>query len=268
MSGLFQNIYIKVLFSASNLNGVAAVFLSYALGSWVGSVIFAGAAIIGCMNKYRSLKGRNNFQNFWLKRFTDPSLTAQILMVAAGINAIMAGYNVFNDPVHMMHHIFLTLAWTFGVLGDDALRRNDKTNFSLDIIAVKRHIVLKTFIYVTRNPVFYYLFVNVFFACGVLTMSQQQEPYVVIFTSIAIVSGLIGIIYSSIQAYKVLSGGIKVEETNNGVTNILLSIANFSIGITAAIGMMIWLLMSQIIYCVVNILLLFETRNALEKENI
>ncbi len=268
MSDLFQNIYLKVLLSASNLNGLAAVFLSFSLGSIPGSVIFAAAAIIGSINKFRSLQGKAVFQNFWMQRLTDPSLTAQILMIAAGINAVMAGYNIFNDNAHMAHHIFLTLAWTFGVLGDDALRRNDKVNFSLDTIAVKRNLFLKTFVYVTRNPVFYYMLVNIFFAFGVLTLSQQQESYVIIFTSVAVLAGMIGVMYSCVQAYKVLCGDITIEETNNGVTNIFLSIANASICIIAFISVMIWLLISQIIYCFVNILLLFETRNALEKENI
>lgn len=268
MSGLYQNIYLKVLLSASNLNGFAAAFLSFSLGSIPGSIIFTAAAIIGSINKFRSLQGKTISQRFWLQRLTDPSLTAQILMIAAGINAVIAGYNVFNDSAHMMHHIFLTLAWTFGVLGDDALRRNDKVNFSLSAVAVKRNILLKIFVYVTRNPVFYYMFVNVFFALGVLTLSQQQEMHVIIFTIIAVLAGMMGILYSCFQAYRVLCADIAVEETNNGVTNILLSIANASIGITAAISAMVWLLMSQIIYCFVNILLLFETRSALEKEDV
>lgn len=269
MSVLQANVFVKVLFSASNLNGLAAMFLSYSLGSIAGTLIFAAAALIGCINKYRSLIGKNNFQNFWLKRLTDPSLTAQILMAAAGMNAIMAVYNIVNDPENMTHHIFLMIAWSFGVLGDDALRRNDKTNFS-DIAKEKlQKFWLKTLIYVTRNPIFYYMFVNIFFSLAILIApmkSAAQNGALLSLTILAITLAVGGIIYAIRQGYRMLTNKISAHQTNNGISNFMMILINVIMGTMAYLQGLEWLILSQILFCASNIMIFFETQNALAKE--
>ena len=111
----------QAVFNAANLNGIGAVLMSLGLGSVVGSLIFLVAVLLGTWNKYRALtlvemEPRNALERFLRK----PSLTAQALMVAAAYNAVEAYFTYTTTG--QLAFLAIGIGWTFGVLGDNALR--------------------------------------------------------------------------------------------------------------------------------------------------
>jgi len=181
----------------------------------------------------------------------------------------MAFYSIFTQSEYALYYLLLTLAWTFGVLGDDALRRNDKTNFANDFVQKERSLWLRVFIYTTRNPIFYYLVLNVFFSSAIFIAPEgQQTDALLTLNMFCIFVSISGVIYSLRQGKRMLKNEIKSEQTNDGISNIAMTFVNMTIAIMAILQDMPWLLASQILFCIANIVIYFETKNALEKENI
>ncbi len=262
----------KSAFNTANLSGLAAVFLSYSIGSAAGTLVFLLAVLVGSYNKYQSVRGKYGAAdtNPLLNLIRNPALTAQILMLAAFINFIKAGYNGFMAPDEQISYfICLSLAWLFGFLGDDALRRNDTTNFSDPLLRNNQALWIKTFIYVTRNPVFYYLLTNLFFSSAIfLTPGSNQESSSFLFfiNTLAVITALSGVFYGIIRGVKMMKGIIDPSQTNNGVINFITVIMNLEIGIISMIQGLYWVVFAQILFAIANITCLYETRHALDKE--
>jgi len=263
-----QSALLRVLFSASNLNGFAAACLSYSLGSLPGTLLFVFAALIGCVNKYHALTTQKSFQNLLMRRLSDPSITAQVLMGAALINAVMAGWQfmTFSEPV--LYYAALTCAWTFGVLGDDALRRNDKTNFANLFQSKGRPVWLRVFLLTTRNPIFYYFFVNFFFALALFFSGGNNEKGILLLTALIILSTISGIIYCVFKAFQFLTGAIQKSRMNGIEISLISNAVNMMLAFSAYMQDFHWMVLAQIIFLMANLSLYFETRSALDKEQI
>ncbi len=267
----------KSILNTANLSGFAAIFLSYSIGSMAGTIIFALSVIIGSINKYRSVL--NNHQkiskNTFIKILQTPALTAQILMLGALINFIKTSYDAFQAPSsEVLYFSILAGAWFFGFLGDDILRRNDTTNFSAEAQSKQQPLWMKAFIYVTRNPVFYYIITNMFFAGAIILYPEKTAAdtstlhlmnMVVIGTSF-IGTSFIGIIYAARQGTQMAKGEITPEKTNNGIINIVSVLTNFEVAGIALIQGLHFIVIAQILYALANVIALYETRHALEKE--
>ena len=79
---------------------------------------------------------------------------------------------------------------------------------------------------------------------------------------------VLGVLYSLRQGIKMLKGDIQPEQTNNGVSNIAMTFVNTTMACMAVLQGMPWLLLSQILFCIANITIYFETKTALAKEKI
>lgn len=264
----------KSVINATNISGVAAIFLSYSLGAWLGTIAFVVAVLIGTYNKYQSTLGAQATPSpiKIIRYVQDPSLTAQILMAAAFINFIKIGYTGFISEGDIALYFFiLSIAWFFGFLGDDALRRNDKTNFSAPAVQNTQSLWLKTLIYVTRNPVFYYLITNAFFAYAVFLKPEAGETIATNFdiwvNGAALLTGLAGVLYAFYRAWLCLKGRITQEGINDGMINIIIVLLNFEIAALSLSKGLLWVAVAQILFAIANILCLFETRDALDKED-
>lgn len=264
----------KSIFNAANLSGLAAIFLSYSIGSLLGTFIFIIAVFIGSYNKYRSVIN-NHYDpttKIFLKILNDPSLTAQILMVAAFINFVKTGYDGLISPTEeFIYFITLATAWFFGFLGDDALRRNDKANFSSNILPKDQPLWIKTLIYVTRNPVFYYLITNMFFSIAILLSPQgelieEDKAILEAINILAILTAIIGVSYSIWRGTQMIQKKISPAQTNDGVINWITVLINIEIGVMSIMQEIYWVAFAQILYIVANITCLYETRIALKKE--
>lgn len=262
----------KSVFNAANLSGLAAIFLSYSVGSLLGTAIFFIAVIIGSMNKYRATMGlkNNNSAHKFFQILNDPSLTAQILMVAAFINFTKTSYDaVYAPPIDTAYFGFLALAWFFGFLGDDALRRNDKTNFTLKVQSNPHPLWRKTFIYITRNPVFYFTITNMFFASAILLIPDKNGAESFLLGTInitVIITALIAVFYAAYKGFQMISGKITAEKTNDGVINMITVIINFEVATMSGLQGLYWVVLAQLLFAVSNIICLYETRHALSKE--
>ncbi len=266
----------KSIFNAANLSGLSAVFLSYSIGSLLGTLAFIVAVIIGSFNKYKAVTHQDKIKHKkgLLKILDDPSLTAQILMLAAFINFIKAVYSgtTTTIPSEVLYFAVLAPAWFFGFLGDDALRRNDKANFSSKILSKRKPLWIKTFIYVTRNPVFYYILTNIFFSMAILLSPQGNNSDTMIsiigvLNIIAIITALFGLSYAFWKGIQMIRGKITPEQTNDGMINFVTVLINLEIGVMAFMQGLYWIVLSQLLFAVANIVCLYETRHALSKEH-
>ena len=260
----------RAIFNTSNLSGLAAIFLSYSLGSLIGTFMFFAAVVVGTINKYRSIQKGHRPKNIFEKLLNDPSITAQILMLGAGSNFLNGLYDSWSAPPETLsYHMALSAAWFFGFLGDDAIRRNDKTNFDDVKQAKKQNIFIKAFIFITRNPTFYFLITNMLFAIAILIqLSPEQSMYNVIVSSslVTIIASIYGVLYGLWRGFLMAKGEISPEKANDGVVNYATVIANLSIAMQVGLQGFIWVSIAQIIYAISNIIAIYETRNALEKE--
>lgn len=264
----------KSIFNAANLSGLAAIFLSYSMGSLIGTFIFIIAVIVGSLNKYRTTINRKHTeQKGFLKILNDPSLTAQILMVAALINFFKTGYDGFLvPPSESLYFVCLAIAWFLGFLGDNSLRRNDKTNFSFHVLSKRLPLWIKTFIYVTRNPVFYYTVSNIFFSVAVLLNTNKlhtiaETSILETLNILAIVTALTATFYGLWRGIQMIQEKITSEQTNDGVINFISIIVTFEIGAMAAIQGLYWVVVAMALYAISNIVHFYETRHALQKEH-
>lgn len=269
---LHKNALKKSIFNTANMGGLGALCLSYSVGSLVGTFIFFLAVIIGSLNKYRSIL--NDYKtkkiNPYIKFLQAPALTAQILMLAAFINFLKSSYNAFQaTSSDVLYFTFLACAWFFGFLADDMLRRNDTTNFSEKAGSKNQTLLIKAFIYVTRNPVFYYIITNMFFACAiVLSPNQELENISILYpiNILVIITSAIGVGYGIWRGFQMILEKITPDQTNNGVINIIIVIANMEVLFIAIIQGLYFVILAQIFFAIANITVLFETRHALKKE--
>ena len=260
----------RAVFNTSNLSGLAAIFLSYSLGSLIGTFIFALAVIVGTVNKYRSLQDLHAPRNIFERILNSPALTAQILMVGAGINFLNGLYDCFTSPQETIaYHLAITGAWFFGFLGDDAIRRNDNTNFTKGTKAKEQSLLVKTFIFVTRNPTFYFLITNMLFAIAILLqLDKEHDMHTLIISSsfVTITVSILGVTYGIYRGFLMAKEKINPEQANDGVVNYATVIANLTISVQVGLQGFIWVALSQIIYAISNIIAIYETRSALAKE--
>lgn len=257
----------SAFFNAANLNGLAAVLLSWGLGFWPGTIIFILAVAVGTYNKTRSFS-LNDGASFWRRHLSDPSITAKILMLAAGLNAIAAGYQAMTGQAdERLYHLLAALAWGFGVAGDDALRRNDRANFT----AIERldrpagwHGAL---FLAVRNPSFYYLAVNIFMSGATLLKSGTEISTLSLALHIIVtILSLAGMGYCVFRACLAHAGVIEQHHINDGVVNVANALTCVGIGLIALMGGHYTIFMAQFLFCLSNIRAIRETRSALNRE--
>jgi protein-S-isoprenylcysteine O-methyltransferase Ste14 len=269
MSVLQHNLS-KATLNASNINAIAAALFSVSFGSIPGTIIFVFAATIGTLNKYKTLKEKKYHKNFLVRELSDPSITAKILMIAAGINTIANGWNLLTYDENLLYYFILTSAWGFGFLGDDMLRRNDKTNFSQDIKKGKEQNLWLRGLWITvRDPLLYYIICNIFFTLAVLIEPSGEMTFVLksLATSIIFIS-LLAIFYSFFRAIRIVKGDIDIKKAHNGTIAFCGVGINFILTIMALLQGLPWIFAAQILFCLSNIMIFFETRHALKRENI
>jgi len=261
----------RAVFSASNINAIAASLFSISLGALAGTIVFILAAIIGTLNKYQSLRGsKNRSTNIFLKRFADPSITAQILMLAAGINAVLTAWLLITSNEYFIYHLVLTCAWGFGCLGDDMLRRNDNTNFSDNFKIKKDRPLWIQALWVTiRDPLFYYITCNIFFTLAVLVSPEGAMTTLLIAMSVCVIfMSLFAVSYSFFKAFDIIKGKIETSQSHDYVCALCSAIINLTLMAMAALQGLEWVVAAQILFFLSNILIFFETQRALQTENL
>lgn len=264
----------KAVINTPNLGAMAAVFLSYSLGSILGTFVFIIAVIFGSYNKYNAVLHKKNIENksSIFKFLNAPSLTAEILMAAAFINFIKTGYNGLHAPEEeILYYMTLSTAWFLGFWGDNTLRLNDKTNFSLKSAPKEKRPWIKAFIYILRNPVFYYTLCNMFLSMAILFASNTADSInhnttLSYLNILVITTACIGVLYSFYKSVQVIKNKITAEQSNNGVINYILIAINIELAAMSFIEGLHWVIVAQIFYIISNITCLFETRQALKKE--
>lgn len=253
--------------NSANLNGLAAILLSWGIGAWPGTLIFALAVVIGTYNKARPFTLKENTSP-WLKYWSDPSLTAKILMLAAALNCAISCFEVIMGAANeRLYHALAALAWGFGVAGDDALRRNDRANFTA-VKAQNRPAGKRGAIFLAaRNPSFYYLACNIFTSSTTLIKSGAEVGSISLTVNIIVVIiSLAGMGYCIWRAYLADAGRINQDQINDGTVNYANVLTNTGIGTIALIGGHNTIFLAQFLFCLSNIRAIQETRRALKRE--
>lgn len=253
----------KSVINTANLNGIGAVCLSIGFGALIGTFIFMIAVLWGTVNKYVALE----YPDRPRKKWQDPSITAIILMVATSWNSVEAFVDIFTQsPDLMIKNTALAFVWFCGALGDNAIRVNDKGNFSAKIDKVDDALGLCEALRVAfANPIFFYQLNNVS-----LSVALLQD---VAIDSLAGVAGIIVIIlslgaasYAMYRGYRASHGKIAIDAVNDGVLNYVGAGALCLLAITAMLAGNILGAIAQIIFAGGNITALFETRSRLARE--
>lgn len=260
----------KSAFNAANLNGLGAIGLSIGLGSSVGTGLFAGAVIWGTINKYYSLNDNRTSpaSGVFGRLMYDPTITAKALMVAAGTNCGASLVDAaLSDGSDSIQHTLNAMAWGAGVLGDNALRRLDKLNFT-DHIDVKKGVskVRDSFNAVVSNPVVFY---NATAMCFSLSMLSGEGGGLVekIVGGGTILGAASAISYAAYKAVNVVKNDLPVEDINDGVTNVISSVVPLGVGALGVLSGNYWVAGSQVIFGGSAIKSLYETRTALAKND-
>ena len=265
----------KASFNATNLNGVAAISLSIGMGSITGSLLFASAVAVGTYIKYKNLKGEvvtdeAKQRNILQRIANDPSLTAKILMAAAGLNCLDATADIFlQDETKLVENITRAVAWGFGVLGDDALRRLDKINFK-DLVerpAAKASKLKSAFKAATSNPAIFYNATNIAFLTNMMQETSLTSPEGLFGAAIAGTFAL-GIGHSLRRTFQATKGVIHPDKINDGPLNILSAAGITGQSLFAASTGHYYVAGAQVIFAGSAIKSLFETRASLRKTGV
>lgn len=262
------------VFNTTNLSGLAAISLSWGLGATYGVAAFIFAVLIGTYNKYMGLRAAETenpvpvSQNRFLRELSDPSITAKVLMVAASINCIEAAVKTFTGSDDMfLYHLMTAMAWMFGVLGDDALRRNDKTNFSAAMAEKMKTGLRGHMAAAVRNPSFYYLACNIFISTATVTKNiHGVDTAQIIINAFIILLSLFGMGYAINKVWQVSQAGALGATIHDGVINYINVAVNSGVGILCILTQNWPVFFSQILFCIANVKALYETRNALHRE--
>lgn len=257
----------SAFFNSANLNGLAAILLSWGIGAWPGTLVFALAVVIGTYNKARPFTPKED-TNPWLKHWSDPSLTAKILMLAAALNCATSCFEVVMGAANeRLYHTLAAFAWGFGVAGDDALRRNDRANFTA-VDAQNYPAGWRGALFLAaRNPSFYYLAVNIFMGGATLLKSGTEVGTLPLVINVLVtLISLAGMGYCIWRAYLAYGGKIEQHQINDGVVNHANVLTNTGIGTIALIGGHNTIFLAQFLFCLSNIRAIQETRRALKRE--
>lgn len=263
----------KASFNAANLNGLGAIALSIGLGNAVGTSIFAGAVVLGTVNKYMSLQkdeiqALDQDQNIVLKMLNEPTVTAKALMVAAGFNCAESGYDaLLSEGNEQLQHVFASLAWGSGVLGDNALRRLDKLNFT-DYVDVKKGVskVKDSFNAVVSNPVIFYNATAMGFSASMM-LNEKAGALENIVGYGTMSAATTAILYSVYRAVDVVRKNGNVADINDGVTNTISALVPLGVGGLGLVSGKEIVAVAQAIFGGSAIKSLYETRAALAKES-
>lgn len=228
--------------------------------------------VAGTFNKYRGLirlsHGLPDPAPSLFSWIEHPSLTAIILMIAAAVNCVISAYHLIlggTDP--WLFYMMATLAWGIGVLGDNALRMNDQSNFAVPATHHYAPTLMGLFLYAARNPCFYYLFCNIFMASATLARSSDAGGEAAAWMNgiVIAVSGA-GILYGLYKTHRVNAGLDDARTLNDGIINYAGSIGCVAIAALAVMTGNYWVLCAQILFTFSNLKALFETRSALRRE--
>lgn len=264
---------LKSVFNVTNLSGAGAIILSLGMGSLTGTAIFGCAMLVGTFNKYAALQNedapqppQSKFREF----LKSPAFTATILMGGAATNCVSEAFNAVANPEKgTLYHSFTSAMWLMGVLGDNALRKLDKTNFSqtaTDSLDKKSQLT-QTFRAATANPVIFYNGALAFTSLAVLMQTDLSKSDIALnMTVLSMMATATG--QSIYKSWNAVQGRIAMDKTNDGISNKLNAVSQILTAIMAAGAGNYHAATAMSIFSIAAIKSIFETNDALEKEGI
>ena len=259
---------LKSIFSSANLLGIGATALSLGFGSEIGAGIFAAAAVVGTVNKYRSLTDKPRPQGRVGQILTDPGFTSTVLMIGAGVNMVdqglQTGFNAASRQYDAaLYHGLHTLGWALGVAGDYVMRRIDRINFKAaghraqsSFNAVKETVL--------STPVLFYNAVNIAFTTALLS---SQRPFdltspdsLIGLTTNAVIAS--GIAYAGYKGYDMIRQGRAPSEAHDGWLNASSFFGTLGLGTMATLNEHYYAAFAQMCFGGFAIKNFFEARAA------
>ncbi|MCB9991363.1 MAG: hypothetical protein H6867_08270 [Rhodospirillales bacterium] len=267
--------FCKAAFNAINFSALGAIPLSHGIGSEYGTALFGTAIVAGTFNKYKSLNTESqghtwqNANDSWLiQQFKSPSLTAKILMLAAGYNCGDAVYDMATQgPDKMAENGFRAAAWLCGVIGDYKFTKIENLNFAALTSHTKSTAskLRASFHAATANPVLFYNGAGIGLAGAMLATTPLNTPPAYIGMAITAAYGL-SIAYAMRRSWQAATGAIAIKEINNGLINFTAAAAGVGQSIFAASTGKYAVATAMAMFSGVAVKTLYETRSALKKE--
>jgi hypothetical protein len=118
-----------------------------------------------------------------------------------------------------------------------------------------------------RNPSFYYLACNIFISTATVTKNIQGVDMAQIVINVFIILlSLFGMGYAINKVWQVSQAGALGATIHDGVINYINVGVNSGVGVLCILTQNWPVFFSQILFCIANVKALYETRNALHRE--